>query len=118
MNEAVDEASPKWYKLCLPVTKHLRTRISGGLSLLILLMLVQVHFLGDPCLLHGEHTAQALESTLSCQVMSCLCFFHAVYSPVEVGFSVITRVFIQADEPSPDRQIHLLAFEIFHPPPG
>jgi hypothetical protein len=118
MNEAVDEASPKWYKLCLPVTKHLRTRISGGLSLLILLMLVQVHFLGDPCLLHGEHTAQALESTLSCQVMNCLCFFHAVYAPVEVNFSIITQIFAQEEELSSGRRIRLLAFEIFHPPPG
>jgi len=100
------------------MTKHLRARISGSLSLLILFMLLHVHFLGDPCLLHSEHTAQALESTLSCRAMNCLCFFHAVYSPVEVGFSVITQVLIQADEPSPDRHIRLLAFEIFHPPPG
>jgi len=48
--------------------------------------------------------------------MACLCFLHAVYSPVEIGFSVITRVFIQAEEPPSDRHIRLLAFDIFHPP--
>jgi len=93
-------------------------RISGGLSLLILLMLVHVHFLGDPCLLHGEHTAQALGSTLSCRAMTCLCFFHAVYAPVEVIFSVVNRAFVQAEVPTSGRHIRLLAFEIYHPPPG
>jgi hypothetical protein len=100
------------------MTEHLRMRISGGLSLLILFMLVQVHFLGDPCLVHGAHTAQALESTLSCRAMTCLCFFHAFYAPVEVSYSVVTRVFVQAEAPASDRHIRLLGFEIFHPPPA
>jgi len=98
------------------MSRPLIARISIGLSLLILFMLVHIHFLGDPCLLHGEHTAQAMESTLSCRAMTCLCFLHAVYSPVEAGFSTITRAFIQAEEPLPDRPIRLLSFDIFHPP--
>ena len=98
------------------MTNCLRKRLSGGLSLMILFTLVHIHFLGDPCMLHGEHTAQALESTLSCRTMSCLCFFHAVYAPVEVSHTAVNRAFIQAEELSPSRHIRLLAFDIFHPP--
>jgi hypothetical protein len=100
------------------MTNCLRKRLSGGLSLFVLLTLVHIHFLGDPCLLHGEHTAQALESTLSCRVMGCLCFFHAVYAPADITFSSIPRAFIQAEEPASGRPLRLLAFEIFHPPRG
>ena len=100
------------------MTNCLRKRLSGGLCLFILLTLVHIHFLGDPCLLHGEHTAQSLESTLSCQALGCLCFFHAVYDPVEVVFSAVTPAFVEAEEPTSVRTCRLLAFEIFHPPRG
>lgn len=91
-------------------------QLSTALSLLILLMLIHVHFLGDPCLLHDEHTAQAMESTLSCRTMSCLCFLHAVYPAVKAGFSIVTRVFVQAEEPLSPDPVRLLTSDIFHPP--
>ena len=98
------------------MTKRQRKKLSGGLSLLFLLTLVHIHFLGDPCLVHGEHTAQSLEDTISCRTMSCLCFFHAYYAPVEAALSEAPRAFIQAEEPPRSRPIRLLAFGIFHPP--
>jgi hypothetical protein len=98
------------------MSRHLIARISIGLTLLILFLLVQVHFLGDPCLVHGEHTAQAMESTLSCRTMTCLCFLHSAYSPAEAGFSFIARVSVQAVEPVSSGPIRLVAFDIFHPP--
>ncbi len=98
------------------MSKQLRTRVSSSLSLLILLMLVHVHFLGDPCLLHSDHTAQAMESTLSCRTTACLCFLHAVYSPVEAGFSAVERLSLPAEAPPSDQRVRLLAFDIFHPP--
>jgi hypothetical protein len=112
----VDEKHLKCYRWPSSVSRHLKTRLSTALSLLILLMFVHVHFLGDPCLLHGEHTAQAMESTLSCRTMSCLCFLHAVYAPVEVGFSVVTRVSVQEEAPLSPDPIRLIASDIFHPP--
>ena len=96
--------------------KRPRKKLSAGLSLLILLTLVHVHFLGDPCLVHGEHTAHSLDDTLSCRAMSCLCFFHACYAPVEAALSEAPRAFLQAEEPPRNRPIRLLAFDIFHPP--
>ena len=98
------------------MSRHLTTQLSTALSLLILLMLVHVHFLGDPCLLHGEHTAQSLGPTLSCRTMSCLCFLHAVYPPVEAGISVVTLVFVLEEEPFSPDPVPSLAFGIFHPP--
>jgi hypothetical protein len=100
------------------MTNHLRKRVSGCLSLLILFMLVHAHFLGDPCLLHGEHTAQAMLSTLSSRAMTCLCFFHAVYAPVEVRFAAFSLVAGLTREPVSGRNIRLLTLEIFHPPRG
>jgi len=94
----------------------LRTQVSASLCLLILLMLVPAHFLGDPCLLHSEHTAQALESTLSCRMTPCLCFLHAIYFPAEAGFSGVDRLSMPAEEPPSDQPVRLLAFDIFHPP--
>ncbi len=98
------------------MSRYLLARISIGLSMLILFTLVQVHYLGDPCLLHGEHDAQAMESTLSCRTMACLCFLHSVYSPVEAGFSFVTRASGPAEEPLSEGYFRLLAFDIFHPP--
>lgn len=98
------------------MTTQPRKKISGGLSLIILLTLVHIHFLGDPCLVHGEHTAQSFEATLSCRAMSCLCFFHAYYAPVEITLSGTPGAFFQAEDPPRDRPIRLLAFDIFHPP--
>jgi hypothetical protein len=48
--------------------------------------------------------------------MACLCFFHAVYAPVEFGYSVLTRDLMPAEETASLRHVRLLAFEIFHPP--
>jgi hypothetical protein len=51
-------------------------------------------------------------------VMHCLCFFHAVYPPVEVAFSAVPSSFVEVEDPISVRPIRLLAFEIFHPPRG
>jgi hypothetical protein len=98
------------------MTNSLRRQLSAGLSLLILFALIQIHFLGDPCLLHGEHTAQSQQSTLSCRTMSCLCFFHAFYAPVEAPQSAAMQASAPAEEKPLDCPIRLLAFDIFHPP--
>jgi hypothetical protein len=48
--------------------------------------------------------------------MSCLCFFHAAYAPVEIIHSAVTWLCRRSEESLPDRHIRLLAFDIFHPP--
>jgi len=94
----------------------MRKRVSGCLSLLILSTLVHIYFLSDPCLLQGERTAQAMESTISTRALTCLCFFHTVYAAVEVRFAVIPLVAGSTRGPIHDRNIRLLILEIFHPP--
>ncbi|HUU39153.1 MAG TPA: hypothetical protein VMW46_13235 [Candidatus Desulfaltia sp.] len=98
------------------MTGHLRKRVCGGLSLLLLFTLVHIHFLGDPCLLHCEHTAQPLDSTLATRAMTCFCFFHAVYAPVEVLFFVFPLEISLAENAYSDRHLPLLQYDIFHPP--
>jgi hypothetical protein len=98
------------------MAKHRKPGVSGCLSLLILLLVVHMHFLVDPCLDHHGQTAQGPNGPLNCRSLSCLCFFHAVYAPVEAGFSVITGDLMAAEEPASDPCLRLLAFDIFHPP--
>jgi hypothetical protein len=78
--------------------------------------LVHIHFLGDPCLVHSEHTAHPLGSTLSTRAMTCLCFFHGVYAPVAASFFVFPLEIALAEYAFPDQDMPLLTFDIFHPP--
>ena len=98
------------------VSKQQKSRISAGLSLLILMMFIHAGFLGDSCLLHNEQTAHSLESTLSCRSLTCVCFFHGVYAPVEVGFTFNVRGFTPVKEAIPAQPDRLMALAVFHPP--
>jgi hypothetical protein len=113
---AVDGKTLKCYILNSVMTIQLRSQICCGLSLLLVITLVHIHFLGDPCLVHCEDTAHPLGSTLSTRAMTCLCFFHAVYGPVTVPFFVFLQEAPLAEDALPDQDMPLLTFDIFHPP--
>ncbi len=98
------------------MTDHLRKKICGGLCFLFIMMLLHIHFQGDSCMIHCEHTAHPLGATLSVRAATCLCFFHAVYAPVEVLFFVFPLEIPLAENVIPDRYMPLVSFDIFHPP--
>jgi hypothetical protein len=98
------------------MTVGVRNQICCGLCLLLIFTLIHIHFLGDPCLMHREHTAHPLGSTLSIRAMTCLCFFHAVYAPATVSFFVFPQEITLAEEIPPEKNRPILTFDIFHPP--
>ena len=114
----VDEKALRCYISNSGMTVQLRNKICCVLSLILVFALVQVHFLGDPCLIHCEHTAHSLGSTLSVRAMNCLCFFHAFYVPIGVPFFVFLQEIRLTEYVYADRTMPLLSFDIFHPPRG